>query len=156
METAISFVLLCTLIFGTFEGALAVYDYHFLANAAHEGTRYAIVRGGGWGQPCDTSPTPGSGYGSSGCVANAADVANYVAGLKFPGINIPAGQVCVQYFSGTPASTVTPCTVSGANAANTPGDIVQVTINYPYVLMVPGVPRHTFTLTATSQMTISQ
>ena len=149
VETAISFVLLSSLIFGVFEGTLAVYSYHFLANAAHEGTRYAIVRGGGWDVPC-------SSYSSSGCVASVANVQNYVASLNFPGISITAADVCVAYLASAPGSATTTCTTSTTNVNNTPGDIVQVTINYPYTLSIPGVPSHTFTLTSTSQMVISQ
>lgn len=156
VETALSFLLLSSLIFGVFEGALAVYSYHFLANAAHEATRYAIVRGGGWGSSCDGSGSTGSGFGSSGCVANATDVANYVASRNFPGLHLTAAQVCVKYLVSTPGSATTTCTASTTNTNNVPGDIVQVTINYPFTLSVPGVPSHTFTLSSTSQMAICQ
>jgi len=149
VETAISFVLLCTLIFGVIEGAWAVYSYHFLANAAHDGTRYAIVRGGGWGTHC-------SGYGASGCFVNPTDVQNYVASRNFPGVNITPGEVCVQFLGATPGSTPTSCTTSTSVANNRPGDIVQVTISYPFTFGIPGVPHYTANLTSTSQMTISQ
>lgn len=160
VETALSFVLLLMLIFGVIEGSLAVYSYHYLASAAHEGTRYAIVRGGGWEVNCDPSGNGniGTGYGSSGCIASTADVANYVASRNFPGLHITAGQVCVQYLSSSPSSTTTAtCTTpSAANTNNAPGDIVQVSINYPYTLSVPFLRSHTFYMVSTSQMVISQ
>lgn len=157
VETAISFLLLLALMFGVIEGSLAVYSFHFLANASHEATRYATVRGGEWGFSCDGSGSSGSGYGSSGCTANWDDVKNYVASRNFPGLHITAGNVCVQYLSSTPASTVTPCTTSStALTNNVRGDIVQVTINYPYTLSVLGLGNYTFQMSSTSQMEIAQ
>ena len=156
VETAISFLLMLTLMFGVIEGCLAVYSYHTLASAAHEATRYAIVRGGAWGTACDGSGSSGSGYASSGCTANATDVANYVASRNFPGLKITAADVCVKYLTSTPGSSTTSCTASTTNTNNVPGDIVQVTINYPYTLSVPGVPIHAFTMSSTSQMVIAQ
>jgi Flp pilus assembly protein TadG len=156
VETAISFLLLLALIFGVIEGSLAVYSYHFLASAAHEATRYAIVRGGGWDMSCDGSGSTGSGYGSSGCTANATDVANYVANRNFPGLRITAADVCVEYLGSSPGSATTACTASTANTDNVPGDIVQVTISYPYTISVPGLPRYSFTMSSTSAMAISQ
>lgn len=156
VETAISFLLLLALIFGVIEGSLAVYSYHVLASAAHEATRYAIVRGGGWDMACDGSGSLGSGYGSSGCTANATDVANYVANRNFPGLNITAADVCVQYLPSSPGTSTTLCTASTTNTDNVPGDIVQVTINYPYIISLPGLPSYKFTMSSTSAMAIAQ
>lgn len=157
VDTAISFLILLTLIFGVIEGAFAVYSYHYLANAAHEGTRYAIVRGGSWGFSCDGTGSLGSGYNTSGCTANVNDVKNFVASRNFPGLNVTAAEVCVQYSSSTPASTVTPCITSSATSTdNVRGDIVQVTIAYPFVLGIPGLPTRTIWMTSTSQMAIAQ
>ena len=152
VETAISFLLLLSLMFGVIQGSWAVYSYHFLANAAHEGTRYAIVRGGGWSGTGGTC----AGYTSSGCVASIANVQNYVANLNFPGLRITPGQVCVAYLTSTPASSTTTCTASTTNANNRPGDLVQVTINYPFTMSVPGLPGYTINLSSTSQMVIAQ
>ncbi|HEY2468848.1 MAG TPA: TadE/TadG family type IV pilus assembly protein [Terracidiphilus sp.] len=148
VETALSFLLMLLLMFGVIEGSLAVYSYHFLANAAHEGTRYAIVRGGGWGSAC-------TGYASSGCIASTTDVANYVASRNFPGVNIVAANVCVQYLTATPGSATSACTASTTNTNNRPGDIVQVTVNYPFKLSIPGVPLRTINMASTSQMVIA-
>jgi len=154
VETAISFSLLSMLMFGVFEVCLAVYSYHFLANTAHEATRYAIVRGGSWSSSCDGSGKAGSGYGSSGCTATPTDIANFVANRNFPGINVTADDVCVEYFSSVPASSSTTC--SGNSSPNEPGNIVQVTITYPFKLSIPFLKAQSLTMSSTSQMVISQ
>jgi Flp pilus assembly protein TadG len=157
VETAISLSILTLLMFGIFEVCLAVYSYHFLANAAHEGARYAIVRGGRWSVACDGSGKAGSGYASSMCKASTADVANYVVQRSFPGILLTASDVCVKYMGPTPGSASTTCKASDSIAAdNVPGDIVQVTVNYPFTLPVPGFPAVLFTMSSTSQMVIAE
>ena len=45
METAMSMIILLTFMFGVMEAGFALYSYHFISEAAREGTRYAIVRG---------------------------------------------------------------------------------------------------------------
>ncbi len=154
VETAISFSLLSMLMFGVFEICLAVYAYHSLANTAEEATRYAIVRGSSWSSSCDGSGKDGSGYTASGCTASPTDIANFVANRNFPGMNITAADVCVEYFSSVPSSTSTTC--SGNSSPNGPGDIVQVTITYPFNLSVPYLNAQALTMSTTSQMVISQ
>jgi Flp pilus assembly protein TadG len=150
VELAISFSILTVLMFGTFEVCLAVYSYHFLANAAHEGARYAIVRGGRWKQSC-------SGYTSSMCTASTADIANYVVQRSLPGIALTASDVCVEYLGPTPGSASTTCSAANSIAADkAPGDIVQVTVSYPFTLNVPGLPAKIFTMSSTSQMVIAE
>jgi Flp pilus assembly protein TadG len=154
VETAISFSLLSMLMFGVFEVCLAVYAYHFLASTAHEATRYAIVRGSSWSSSCDGSGKGGSGYGASGCTASPTDIANFVANRNFPGLHVTADDVCVEYFSSVPSSTSTTC--SGNSSPNAPGNIVQVTINYPFTLSIPFLKAQALTMSSTSQMVISQ
>ncbi len=84
VETALSIFLLLTFMFGLMEGALAIYSYHFISNAAREGTRYAIVRGSSWST---TSTTPCSATVTAGCTATAAQIETYVTNLSFPGID---------------------------------------------------------------------
>ena len=154
VETAISMMTLLMLIFSVIEASLMVYSFHFVANAAHEATRYAIVRGSSWAATCDGTGSAGSGYGSSMCTASPTDIANYVANRNFAGVNIAASNVCVEYFSSVPSSASATCTAS--SSPNGPGDIVQVTITYPFTLAVPLLPGYTINLTSTSQMAIAQ
>ena len=148
-------LLLLTLMFGVIETSMAVYSFHFVANAAHEATRYAIVRGSSWNPTtCDGTGSAGSGYGSAQCQASAADIQNFVATRNFPGVNITAGDVCVEYFSAVPSSVSTSCTSN--STPNAPGDIVQVTVTYPFTFNVPGFPAYTVSLSSTSQSVIAQ
>ncbi|HEV2323904.1 MAG TPA: TadE/TadG family type IV pilus assembly protein [Terracidiphilus sp.] len=161
VETALAMLVMLMLIFGVIEGCWAMYSFHYLANAAHEATRYAIVRGGDWsdknGAPiyCDGSGNAGAGYGASECIASAADIANFAANRGFPGIHIdPNKDVTVGYYSSLADSTPSPC--SQNSCPNQLGDIVQVTISHPFTLTLPGLPPYTWNLSSTSRMVIAQ
>ena len=45
VEMALSMIILLTILFGLIEMCLALYTYHFVSDAAREGSRYAIVHG---------------------------------------------------------------------------------------------------------------
>lgn len=154
VETALSMMTLLMLIFAVIESSWAVYSFHFVANAAHEATRYAMVRGASWPTACDGTGSAGSGYGSSMCQASPTDIANYVANRDFPGVNIAASNVCVEYFAAVPSSASTTC--SGNSSPNAPGDIVQVTVTFPYTMTIPLLPNYTLNFSSTSQMAIAQ
>lgn len=146
-------IVLLMLMFGVIQVSWAVYSYHLIANAAHEGARYAIVRGSSWGVSCDVSGAAGSGWNSSKCTASTADIANYVANRSLPGASIAASNVCVQYFSSVPSSASGFCNANtGPNDRN---DVVQVTVNYPFTLNVIWYSR-VFYISSTSQMVIAQ
>lgn len=156
-EVWMSFLMMMCLIFCVIEACLAVYSFHYLGNASHEAARYAMVRGSSWSSTCDGSGSAGSGYGSSMCTASTQDIANYVANRNFPGISITASDVCVEYYSSIPSSASQNCVTStGSTLANAPGDVVQVTITYPFTLNMPLLPTYTWHLMSTSQMVISQ
>ena len=138
VETALSAMILFSLVFGIMEISMALYAYHFTAEAAREGTRYAIVRG---------SSCSGS---SSGCPAKASDVQSYVGGLAFPGINPAAITVMTTW------PTMGPSCTPSSNPCNNPGNIVMVTVDYQFPLSIPFVPSSTLNMTSTSEMVISQ
>ena len=143
IEAVFSMIMLLTVLFGIIQCSLAVYSYHFIAFAAREGARWAMVRG----SAC-TNGTGGS------CTATGTDIQNYVKGLGFPGIDTSAMTVAVTCGANgsnpaTPASTcVTP--------NNDPGDLVRVAITYTFPLGIPFVPTNIITMKSSSQMTISQ
>ncbi len=144
VETALTLTLLLTLVFGIIEVSIALFSFHFISNAAREGTRYAIVRGATWGTAC-------ASYTSSGCTASTLQIQQYVASLSFPGIN--AANITV-----TPTTSLTTggaaCkTFSTCNAAS---DVVQVQVTYSFPFSVPFVPQRTLSMTSTSQMVIAQ
>ncbi len=73
VETALSLAILLSMIIGIMEMSLALYSYHFLSEAARDGTRYAMVRG--------------SSCTATGCPATNASIQSYVKGLGYPGID---------------------------------------------------------------------
>lgn len=156
VEFAVCFLALAMFLVGTMQFCLAVYSFHYLANATHEAARYAIVRGASWGSSCDTNGTAGSGYTSSMCTASASDIAKYASERGFPAIRINTGDVCVQYYSSSSIPTTPPTTCTANTSPNSPGDIVQVTITYPFSFAIPGLHRYTYNLKSSSQMVITQ
>ncbi len=140
VEMAFASVILLTMLFGVMEMCLALYTYHFISEAAREGTRYAIVRG----SSCANPPmTP--------CPASPDDIQSYVETLGFPGID-PAAMTVSTTYSAYPAGGV--CAPSAS--CNNPGNQVQVTVNYQYPLSIPFIPSSTLNMSSTSQMVISQ
>jgi Flp pilus assembly protein TadG len=138
IETALSMVVLLTVIFGVLEVSLAVYNYHFLSYAAREGTRYAIVRGSSCNSFAAACPN-----------ATAADVSTYVKGLGFPGIY---GTITVTTTWPTTGSACTP----NATPCDNPGNLVKVVVSDLLPFAPPFVPAQTVTMTSTSEMVISQ
>lgn len=147
VETAFSIALLLTLLIGFIEACLMVYTYHFISNAAREGTRYAIVRGNTWSQtPWDAGAC--AAYNNAGCIATGQNIQDYVKSLVFPGIS--TSDITV-----TPTWYFVPGGASGI-AYNAYGDFIQVKVQYAFPFSIPFVPRSTLTMSSTSQMVISQ
>jgi Flp pilus assembly protein TadG len=140
VETALSMLVLLIVALGVMEMSLALYTYHFISDAAREGTRFAIVRG--------SSCTTYSGF-TSGCPAKGTDIQSYVRGLGFPGIDASLMTVTTSFPTTGPSCTpsVIPC--------NNPGNLVQVTVSYRFPLSIPFVPANTLTMTSSSKMVIS-
>ena len=139
IETAVSLVLLLTVVFGIMEVGWALYTYHFISEAAREGTRYAIVRG----SSCAAS-------GSLCTDASQANIQSYIENLGFLGIN--SGNMTV---TATWPTTGAACTPS-ASPCNNPGNLVQVTVAYKFPLSIPFVKASTINMSSTSEMVISQ
>jgi Flp pilus assembly protein TadG len=131
--------------FGIIETGLMLYTYHFISEAAREGTRYAIVRGSSAGATCAAYTSPPT------CMATAPQIKSYVENLGFPGID-PSKMTVTVNNVGYPAGVI--CTPSAA--CNNPGNQVTVGITYHFPLNIPFVPAHTYTMTSTSAMIISQ
>ena len=144
METAMSIIIMLIFIFGVMETGFALYSYHFISEAAREGTRYAIVRGSTAGAAC-------ASYSSSACKASPTDVTNYVKNLGFPGINpsdLTVNPVWSAYTAGTTCPGTPPC--------NSPGNQIAVTVQYNFHLNVPFLPPHTYAMSSTAAMVIQQ
>lgn len=138
LETALGMLILLPMIFGIIEISLALYTYHFISEAAREGTRYAIVRGD-------------SCMGMNGCDASAAQIQSYLQNLGYPGIDPNAMTVNTVWSAYPAGGTCNP----NANCKNR-GNLVQVTVNYQYPLTIPFIPARTISMSSTSQMVISQ
>jgi Flp pilus assembly protein TadG len=140
VEFALSATILLALVFGVLAMCMALYTYHFISEAAREGTRYAMVRG----SSCATY----SNF-TSACPASAAQIQTYVQDLNFPGI-IPNNMSVATTWPTTGSSctpSVTPC--------NNPGNLVQVTVTYTFPLSLPFVTTRSLTMTSSSRTVIA-
>jgi Flp pilus assembly protein TadG len=138
VETALSMIVLLTILFGLIEICLALYSYHFVSDAAREGTRYAIVHG----STCLVKTVS--------CTVTNAQIQTYVKDIGFPGIN-PSAMSVTTVYSAWPAGGT--CVAVGCNG---PGDLATVTVNYLFPLNIPFVKSRVLGMTSTSAMVISQ
>ena len=162
VEFALVVILFLTVFFGIIDFARALYAYHFVAHAAREGTRYAIVRGAN----CDTNlaDCPGTD-GPDGNIA--AHVRGTATGIGLD----PNSLVVNPTFSPAnydPGSQVTTCeTNATTNLFDNPGCMVQVQVQYAFKSIFPLMPTTTcqigslavtanICMNSTSQMIISQ
>jgi Flp pilus assembly protein TadG len=138
VEFGLGASVLMMVLIGAMKMCLGIYTYHFIAEAAREGTRYAMVRG----TSCNSiSP------GLSACPASTDDIANYVKGLGYPGIDASKMSVSTTYMT-YPAGIST--------SAATPGNVVALTVQYQFPLSIPFMTNKTYTMQSTSKMVISQ
>lgn len=156
VETAFSIAILLTLLVGFTEAGLMVYTYHFISNAAREGTRYAMVRGSTWSEPPWNAGACGAAYTNAGCIASGDsdpttndNIQDYVKSLVFPGINPSQIQVNTTWYPTPGATACSP-------ACNAAGDVVQVQVQYTFPVTIPFIPKKSLTMSSTSQMVISQ
>jgi Flp pilus assembly protein TadG len=150
VEMAIASVILIPILFGIVQLSIALYCYHYSADAAREATRWAVVRGSN----CNTlfnaaycSPTEGSGTG-----AGPNDIDQYVKSLGYPysASVTTTTQWCA---AGGPPAAWTTCSTTKSNIA---GNQVKVTVSYAYPLVIPFIRTNTINLGSTSSMTIVQ
>lgn len=155
VETAIATAVVIMLLFGVFDFSLAFYTYHYVSDAAREGTRWAIVRGS---RSCAQTPN------LSDCGATADEIKSYVKGLGYPGID-SANYMDVAVSTGeatdSTAADGTSTTIWSANTANdmtynAPGDVVTVTVVYHFPLSLPFWKQETINVGSQSSMVISQ
>ena len=147
VEFAASAILLFTLVFGIMECSRAVYVDHFVANAAQEATRYAMVRGASWTSTCASTT-------SSNCTVNSSTVTAFVQSLVSAGVSKTNLSVSTTW-PGTDA-TGADCLTSGSEAKNSAGCVVSVKVTYPFSYVSPLLPKSTLLLSSTSQVTIVQ
>jgi len=102
----------------------AMYAYHFIANAARQGARWASVRGSSSFEGCPTASTP--------CPATAAQIQSYVQSLAPPGMYYNSGATLGQTgFLGINSTSApsNPCSPASASNFPWPGCGADGTVN---------------------------
>lgn len=152
------------LLFGIIQFAYALYAYNFVNMAARQATRYAVVRGAPSCYISKTFPNCNLGPDTTNYSAGPSALTTYVQGLAYPGINSSNLTVTANWLAKNVNNGVTTwdaCPVTGTvdnygQPCNTPGDAVQVTVNYLFPLPIPFWKSLTLNLTGTSQMVINE
>jgi hypothetical protein len=141
VEIAVSLAVLMTVLFGVLQAAMMLYTYHYVAYAARQGSRYAMVRG----SACDPSG------GMDSCPsATGSQIQTHIRGLNFSGFDSSQLNVNVTWAAGPQGGAC------NTGACNDPGDQVKVTATYPFNLSIPFVPAATINMSSTSEMVIAQ
>jgi Flp pilus assembly protein TadG len=143
VEFAMGAAVLMTSMIGMMKVSLAIYTYHFIAEAAREGSRYAMVRG--------YSCSPTTGMTACPAAIDGSDVVTYVKGLSYPGISTSNMTVTSSYSVYPSGGTCTP----SANC-NNPGNLVTVKVQYAFPLAIPFRANSTINMQSTSKMIITQ
>ena len=141
VEAAVGMVIILALFIGLLEICLALYASHFVADAAREASRYAIVRGS---MSCSDSPN------LTNCNATSDEIQAWVRSLGYPGINPQQLSVTTTW-----PSSGSDCYPS-ASPCNNPGNLVKVAVTYAFPLDIPLWKRATINLSSASEMVISQ
>jgi Flp pilus assembly protein TadG len=147
LEFSACATVLLMLVFGMMDMSRALYTEHFVATAARQGARYAVVRGSTFaGTSCSSTSTVN-------CAATQANVISYVKSLVNAGMSASDMTVTATW-PGTDASGAT-CT-NAVRSVNTAGCVVTVKVSYSYNFIVPYLPKAALTLKSASSMTISE
>jgi Flp pilus assembly protein TadG len=146
IEFALSSTLLLTVIFGILACCQTLYANHFVAHAAREATRYAMVRGSTWQGTTCASTT------SFSCVASTNDVKNFVVSVTPLGFQASNLSVATSW----PGTTPLGAGCASTNGNNSPGCIVVVKVTYTYDYVLPFVPHTSLAMISTSSFPISQ
>jgi Flp pilus assembly protein TadG len=154
VEMALSCLVLMPLMFGVIQFSTAFYVYHFVSEAAREGSRYAMVRGN---LACTNTPNVDHACDQvSGATVGATpdDIQTFIRGLGYPiAGSVTVGTVWRSYSADSNGhATWTLC----ANQCSSPGNQVQVTVTDNFPLAIPYWKSLTIPIKSTSTMVISQ
>jgi Flp pilus assembly protein TadG len=147
VETAISFSIVLAVFFGVVEVSYSLYSSHFVGEAAREAARYAMVRG----SACVGMPDCGFTDANTTLLA-------YVKTLGYPGIDGTKLTVTSSWYVPATTGTLNPAwnVCASGSGCNAPGDMVKVTVQYPFVLSIPYWKSTTLNFTSSSQLVISE
>jgi Flp pilus assembly protein TadG len=148
VELALCASLIFVMFFGIIEFGYALYTYQFVDEVAREMTRYAIVRG----SACTAMPNCGFNDTTTTLQSYARSTYTY------PGLDPAQVTVTNAWFSpvlnaNKTVASWTACTGSGCNK---PGNLVTVSVSYPFLLSVPFWKATTLNVSSSSTMVISQ
>ena len=146
VEMALASTIFLAMLIGAFQASTALYTMNFVADAAREASRYAMVRGS---TSCTNTPS------LTNCNVTASQIQTYVRGLNYPGIK-PGKLTTATSWSTASGTMPTTWTTCSSGTCNVPGNQVKVVATYAYPLNVPFAPHLTVNLTSTSRMVISQ
>lgn len=146
IEFALSLSILLAVLFGIMEFSLALYAQHYVANAARDATRYAMVRGSSW------SSTPCASTSSLNCMASNSDITNYVKSTAPGGLTVSKIIVTTSWPGASPSGS----TCDTTDGANSPNCMVRVTVSYAFNFMLPFLPQDAMVFTSTSAVAIAQ
>lgn len=152
VEMALACSVMLGMLFGVIYFSLAFYTFHYVSEAAREGSRYAMVRGS---TSCANTP------GLTNCGATSAQIQTYLQDLGYPGIDAANKMTVTTTWltpstSGTPPTTTWSCPAAQQPCPNAPGSLVQVQVTYAFPLSIPFYGKKTLSLTSTSQMVVAQ
>lgn len=145
LEFAIAVATLLTAIIGIVSAALALSAYHYTANAAREGARYAMVRGSTWKVACAAPST-------YGCTATGNSVKAYLVAIAPTGMKSANTAVTTTW----PGTTAAGTACYSGNGLNGPGCSVRVDVSYTFKMTLPLLPKKTLQFSSSSTMPISQ
>ena len=138
MEFAFVAIILFMVIFGIIDFSRALFAYHFVANAAREGTRYASVRGA----TCASPPMTDCGY-----TQIQTNLRNEAAAIGMNSSQLSATATTIAQPTDPAICTTLP---------NSPGCTVRVNVSYQFSFALPFLPVSPLTMSSTSATVFTQ
>ncbi|MBS1998439.1 MAG: pilus assembly protein [Cyanobacteria bacterium SZAS LIN-2] len=156
VEFAISSIIILGTFISVFQVSMACYHYNTVAEVTRDTARWAAVRG----SSCSTNtPT------MDNCNASKATIQNYattVGALNWSQCTTANPCITVSYkaastvTSSSTYNTTTTWSACSSGTCNAPGNMVTVSMNYPYTLNLPFFRNYSINLGSTSTMIVAQ
>lgn len=147
VEMGITMTLLLMCIFGIMDCSRALYVNHYIRYSAEEAARYAMVRGYTWKNAAC------SNVATESCTATSSNISSFVASITPAGIDTGSNLSVNTIWTGkTPSGS----NCSAASINNSPGCVVQVSVNYSFNFLLPFLPASAVQMGSTSSVAISQ
>jgi Flp pilus assembly protein TadG len=155
IEMAISSAVLLATFVGIMQLTMACYVYNAVNEVARDSARWAMVRG----NMCSTNTV-----NLDHCNATSSDIQDYakkVAAINWSQCTSQNPCLTATWMTGTkggtnqhPATTWSACGTT--SSCKSPGNLVVVSVSYPYSFNVPFLSTYSMTMGSTAQVVISQ